>query len=106
VKGAAAKHNLVVLLKGPTDVVSDGRQAAVNNTHSPSMTIGGTGDVLTGITAALASKGVERFSAACCAAYINGLAGVEATKELGLHIVASDVVERIPKAMKQFDRVE
>jgi len=105
VKRAAAQHNLVVVLKGPTDVVSDGKQVAVNNTHSPSMTIGGTGDILTGIAAGLASKGIERFTAACCAVYINGLAGVEATKELGLHIVASDLVDCIPKAMKQFDRV-
>jgi NAD(P)H-hydrate epimerase len=106
VKDAAAKHGVVVLLKGPTDVISDGEKVGLNNTHSPAMTVGGTGDVLTGVTTGLAAKGLGRFDAACCAAYINGLAGAEAAKELGLHILASDVVGCIPRAMKRFDRIE
>jgi NAD(P)H-hydrate repair Nnr-like enzyme with NAD(P)H-hydrate dehydratase domain len=87
-------------------VVSDGDRVGLNVTHSPAMTVGGTGDVLTGVTSGLAAKGLGRFEAACCAAYVSGLAGAEATKELGLHIVASDVVACIPKAMKRFDRLE
>jgi NAD(P)H-hydrate epimerase len=106
VKKAAGEHGVVVLLKGPTDVISDGENVGLNNTHSPAMTVGGTGDVLTGVTAGLAAKGLGRFEAACCAAYINGLAGAEAAKELGLHILASDVVGCIPKTMKRFDRIE
>ncbi len=106
VKKAAAEHGLVVLVKGPTDVVSDGERVGLNSTHSPAMTVGGTGDVLTGVTSGLAAKGLGRFEAACCAAYINGLAGAEAARELGLHILASDVVGCIPKAMKRFDRLE
>jgi ADP-dependent NAD(P)H-hydrate dehydratase len=106
VKKAAGEHNVVVLLKGPTDVVSDGEKVGLNATHSPAMTVGGTGDVLTGVTSGLAAKGLGRFEAACCAAYINGLAGAEAAKELGFHIVASDVVACIPKAMKRFDKLE
>lgn len=103
---AAADHGLVVLLKGPTDVVSDGERTGLNNTHSAAMTVGGTGDVLTGVTSALAAKGMGRLEAACCAAYLNGLAGEEAAKEMGLHILASDVVSCIPRAMKRFDRLE
>lgn len=106
VKKAAGDHHVVVLLKGPTDVVSDGDRVGLNVTHSPAMTVGGTGDVLTGVTSGLAAKGMRRFEAACCAAYINGLAGAEAAKELGLHIVASDVVACIPEAMKRFDKLE
>jgi ADP-dependent NAD(P)H-hydrate dehydratase len=106
VKKAAAERGMVVLVKGPTDVISDGERVGLNNTHSPAMTVGGTGDVLTGVTSGLAAKGMGRFEAACCAAYINGLAGAEAAKELGLHIVASDVVDWIPKAMKRFDKLE
>jgi len=106
VKKAAGDNNVVVLLKGPTDVVSDGEKVGLNVTHSPAMTVGGTGDVLTGVTTGLSAKGMGRFEAACCAAYVNGLAGAEAAKELGLHIVASDVVACIPKAMKRFDRLE
>jgi NAD(P)H-hydrate epimerase len=106
VKKAAGEHGVVVLVKGPTDVISDGERVGLNTTHSPAMTVGGTGDVLTGVTSGLASKGMGRFEAACCAAYINGLAGAEAAKELGLHILASDVVACLPKAMKRFDRLE
>jgi len=106
VKKAAGDHGVVVLLKGPTDVVSDGDNVGLNATHSPAMTVGGTGDVLTGVTSGLAAKGLGRFDAACCATYISGLAGAEAAKELGFHIVASDVVARIPKAMKPFDKLE
>jgi ADP-dependent NAD(P)H-hydrate dehydratase len=106
VRKAADDHGVVVLLKGPTDVISDGDKVGLNVTHSAAMTVGGTGDVLTGVTSGLAAKGMGRFDAASCAAYINGLAGAEAAKELGLHILASDVVSGIPKAMKTFDRLE
>jgi ADP-dependent NAD(P)H-hydrate dehydratase len=106
VREAASKSGLVVLLKGPTDVVSDGEQVGLNSTHSPAMTVGGTGDVLTGVVSGLAAKGLSRFDAACCATYVNGLAGEDAASELGMHIVASDVVSRIAKVMKRFDRLE
>jgi len=95
----------VVLLKGPTDVISDGEKVGLNDTHSPAMTVGGTGDVLTGVTAGLVAKGVSPFDAACAAAFVNGTAGVEATRDLGLHITASDVANRIANAMKRFDRL-
>ncbi len=106
VKTSAQKSGLVVLLKGPVDVISDGKRISLNTTHSPAMTVGGTGDILTGITAGLMSKGVGPFEAASAAAYINGAAGEDAFGELGLHITASDVVARIPKVMKRFDAVE
>jgi len=106
VKKAAQENGLVVLVKGVVDVVSDGERVGLNETHSAAMTVGGTGDVLTGITAGLLSKGVEPFDAACCALFINGSAGLEAAFELGLHITASDVLRHIPSAMKAFDRLE
>lgn len=102
----ARKAKVTVLLKGPTDVVSDGDRIATNDTHSPAMTIGGTGDVLTGITAGLLAKKVPPFEAASAAAYINGSAGVEAVSKLGMHITASDVANEIANVMKKFDRVE
>jgi NAD(P)H-hydrate epimerase len=105
-RNEAKKHNVVVLLKGPTDIVTDGEQVAVNTTHSPGMTVGGTGDVLTGITAGLLAKGLKPFDAGSCAAFINGSAGQEAVGEFGFHITASDVANKIPHAMKQFDKLE
>jgi len=102
----AKEAEVTVLLKGPTDVITDGERVALNTVHSPAMTVGGTGDVLTGITAALLSKGVPPFEAACSAAFVNGAAGVEVAKELGFHMTASDVVNRIANVMKRFDRLE
>ena len=105
VTAQARKAGVTVLLKGPTDIISDGEQVALNETHSPAMTVGGTGDVLTGVTAGLLAKKVPPYEAACAAAYINGAAGVEAAKELGMHITASDVANRIANVMKRFDTV-
>lgn len=102
----AKEWGLVILLKGATDIITDGEQVGLNSTHSPAMTVGGTGDVLTGVTAGLVSKGVPAFEAASSAAFINGSAGSQAAKEFGMHITASDVVDRIAGAMKGFDRLE
>jgi ADP-dependent NAD(P)H-hydrate dehydratase len=106
VTAQAKSAGVTVLLKGPTDVISDGQRAALNDVHSPAMTVGGTGDVLTGITAGLLAKGVSPFEAACAAAYVNGSAGVEAVRLLGMHITASDVANQIANAMKRYDRLE
>jgi len=103
VAGEAKKSGVTVLLKGPTDVISDGDRTGLNDTHSSAMTVGGTGDVLTGITAGLLAKKVPPFEAACAAAYINGAAGVEAVKQLGFHITASDVAGQIAGVMKKYD---
>jgi NAD(P)H-hydrate epimerase len=101
----AKKSGLTVLVKGPVDIISDGDKTAQNETHSPAMTVGGTGDVLTGITAGLLAKKVQPFEAACAAAFINGSAGLEASRELGLHITASDVANKIATVMKTFDKL-
>ncbi len=103
VSAQAKKASVTVLLKGPTDIVSDGERVGLNDAHSPAMTVGGTGDVLTGITAGLVARKVPGFEAACAAAFINGSAGMEAVKQLGLHITASDVANNIANVMKKYD---
>ncbi len=103
---SARSAGITVLLKGPTDIVTDGERVALNVTHSPAMTVGGTGDILTGITAGLLSKGVAPFDAACAAAFVNGSAGAEAARHLGLHITPSDVANQIANVMKRFDKLE
>jgi len=105
VSNQAKKWGLTVLLKGPTDVISDGERVATNDVHSPAMTVGGTGDVLTGVTAGLLAKKVPPFDAACAAAYINGAAGMEAVGQFGMHITATDVANRIASVLKEFDRL-
>lgn len=97
---ASQKYNSVVLLKGPVDIVAcpDGRYK-LNRTGVPAMTVGGTGDVMTGIVAALLAQGKGAFFAAAAGAYVSGLAGELAFQDLGNHIVPTDCIDRIPRAM-------
>jgi NAD(P)H-hydrate epimerase len=101
---AALEFNTVILLKGPVDVVvhPDGRYK-LNRTGVPAMTVGGTGDVLTGIAAALLARGHSAFHAASAAAYISGSAGERAYGEIGNHITATDCIANIPCAMDEYD---
>lgn len=87
----------VLLLKGPVDIIAhpDGHYR-MNRTGVPAMTVGGTGDVLTGIVASLLGQGGEAFRAACAAAYISGTAGEFAHARLGDHLLATDCIEEIP----------
>jgi len=70
------------------------------------MTVGGTGDVLSGLVAGMLSKNKNPVESAAAAVFINGKAGVLAQRKYGLHIVATDLLEFIPAAMKPFDRVK
>ncbi len=99
VKSFASRSGGVVLLKGHTDVVSDGMRVKLNNTGNPGMTVGGTGDVLSGIVAGLLAQGVDGFSAAVAGAFINGAAGDLAEEQLGYHLTPTDLLEHIPKVM-------
>lgn len=104
VKQMAKEHQITVMLKGSTDIVSDGNQIGVNRTHNCAMTVGGTGDVLSGLTAGLLAR-IKPFEAACLGFYINGLAGNLAFKRVGLHMVSTDLVDNLPAAMKPFDKI-
>jgi NAD(P)H-hydrate epimerase len=88
----------VILLKGPVDVISDGERVRFNPTGAPAMAVGGTGDVLAGVTGALLCR-LPAFEAACIAAYVNGSAGMLAAQERGDGMTASDLVERIPPVL-------
>jgi NAD(P)H-hydrate epimerase len=90
---------VVLVLKGKGTVVTDGRRLYVNNTGNPGMASGGTGDVLTGLTAALLGQGLEPFDAAVLAVYLHGLAGDLAARKLGeVSLIASDLVDFLPAA--------
>ena len=95
---------VTILLKGPTDIISDGTRTFLNPKNLASMTVGGTGDVLSGVVAAMLSKNRNPVEAASAAAFVNGRAGAMAQKRNGLHIVATDLLEFMPSAMKPFDR--
>jgi len=89
-----------IILKGPIDVITDGTRTKLNRTHNPFMTVGGTGDVLTGIVGALMAQHVEPFQASVAATFLNGLAGEILVKDDGPAVTSSSLVEHIPRAME------
>ena len=93
-------NNVTVLLKGAVDIISDGTEVRANRTGNAGMTVGGTGDVLAGLTGALFAKH-EAFPAACAGAFINGAAGDLAFVEFGYGLLATDVIDCIPMVMKE-----
>ena len=90
---------MVLVLKGHGTVVTDGQRLYVNTTGNPGMATGGTGDVLTGLTAAIVGQGLQPFDAAVLAVYVHGLAGNLAAKKFGqVSMMASDLLEFISTA--------
>ncbi len=100
----AKEHGITIALKGWVNIISDGEQLAAIKRSTPAMTVGGTGDVLSGLAAGLLAK-MKHFDAAVVAIYVNGLAGNLAFKQAGLHIIATDLVDNLPVVMKKFDKV-
>jgi NAD(P)H-hydrate epimerase len=100
VREEAARLGNIILLKGRTDFISDGREVAINRTGTPYLTTGGCGDTLAGICAALIARGLSPFLAAQAAAFINGRAGELASQEYGEGLLATDLISAIPKVLK------
>ncbi len=99
----AAEHGLVVVLKGAPSVIAEPSGGAVlNPTGSAALAKAGSGDVLTGILAALLAQGLEVFDAAFCACYLHGLAGDIAARRQGERsVVAGDLTAAIPQALME-----
>lgn len=95
VKKVASELDTNILLKGNPDVISNGQKTAINKTGNPYMTVGGTGDVLTGICGYLLARGIEPFEAAKTAAYINGKTGDLVAKTKKESLLASDIINNI-----------
>ncbi|MCC7146571.1 MAG: NAD(P)H-hydrate dehydratase [Phycisphaeraceae bacterium] len=92
----------VVVLKGHNTVVSDGQRAFVNTTGNPALATAGSGDVLTGLIAALLAQGLQAWDAAVLGVYLHGLAA-----DLWAHVhgtsglVARDLASHLSLAFQQ-----
>lgn len=102
----AIRHRITIILKGWLNVIADehGKVATIKRS-TPAMTVGGTGDVLAGLVAALYTKMNSPFDASAMAVYFNGVAAQLAYKQVGLHMVATDLIEYLPKVMMPFDKI-
>jgi NAD(P)H-hydrate epimerase len=98
----AKRLGVTILLKGPIDIISNGKETKLNDIHNESMTVGGTGDVLAGIIGALLAKDVEPFNAARAGIFINGDAGNFAFKKRSYGLIATDVIDEIPNVLKKY----
>ncbi|MEM2715101.1 MAG: NAD(P)H-hydrate dehydratase [Candidatus Thermoplasmatota archaeon] len=101
VKREAKKLDATILAKGAIDIISDGKRLKMNKIHNEAMTVGGTGDTLAGICAAMLAKKIPPFYSACISAFLNGMAGNMAYEDKG-NIVATDIIEKIPYVIKKF----
>ncbi len=87
------------MVKGKVDIVCDSERIKLNFTGNPGMTVGGTGDVLSGIVGGLMAQNVDPFEAAVAGAFVNGAAGDFVASEIGFHMVATDIIDWIPRVL-------
>lgn len=98
----ARRHNVVLVLKGHRTLITDGRRWVHNGTGNPGMATAGSGDVLTGILAALLGQGLAAWDAARLAVHVHGLAGdLAAMRKTQIGLVARDLIELLPRAWQE-----
>jgi NAD(P)H-hydrate epimerase len=105
---AARAADAVLVLKGDDTIVTDGERVAVNSLAAPALATAGTGDVLSGIVAAMLARGLEPFAAACAAVLTHARAGRAAAARIGAaeSVIATDVIDSIAMGMRPDSRVE
>ena len=90
----AGETESVVVFKGPDSLITDGTMSIRNETGNPGMATAGTGDVLTGVLAALLAQQLSTFDATRLAVWIHGAAGDEAAERKGeCSLTSSDLLE-------------
>lgn len=104
-RAAAGRTGAVVLLKGfPTVVAGPGGDTVVVPTGGPALATGGTGDVLTGVVAALLASGIDPLAAAGAGAWIHGTAGDEVAAARGVRgAAAGDLLEALPHVLRRLE---
>ena len=101
VRAAAEQAGVVVVLKGDDTLIADpDGLVAVSPGGSPALATAGTGDVLTGVIAALLAQGVDAFGAACAGVWLHAEAGRRAAREAGAAeaVIATDVIAQLGRA--------
>ena len=96
----ASRAGAIVVLKGDDTIVTDGDRVAVNRIASPALATAGTGDVLTGVIAALIARGMDHYTATCAAVVAHARAGRAAAALTGPEsVIATDVIDSIPAGL-------
>jgi hydroxyethylthiazole kinase-like uncharacterized protein yjeF len=105
---AATAAGAIVVLKGDDTIVTDGERVAVNVISAPALATAGSGDVLSGIVAALLARGLEPFAAACAGVVAHARAGRHAATRIGAaeSTIATDVIDSIAVGLRPDSPVE
>ena len=98
----ARKYNVIVVLKGPNTLITNGKVSYRNTTGNGGMAIGGSGDVLAGMITSLLAQGYEPMEACKIGVYLHGYIGDEIYKE-EYSVIPSKIIELIPKTMKKMN---
>jgi len=105
VKDFAKKNNMLVLLKGPTTIISDGDKVLLVNKGVPGMATAGSGDILSGILVGLLGYNKADIKTLAAGAYINGYAGeIAQSKSNSFSMVARNTVKCIPDAITKITK--
>lgn len=100
-KDFAHKYNCIVVLKGPTSIITDGLNVYLSNTGNQGMATAGSGDVLTGIITGVIGYEHMDILSISYAVYLNGLAGdIAADKYTDIAMLSTDTIKCIPDAIK------
>lgn len=101
-KDFAKKYDVILLLKGPTTVVTDGEKVYLVKRGCPGMATAGSGDVLSGILVGLLGYNKPDILTVATGAYLNGIAGeIAQEKYTDISMIASDTVKCLPEAIKK-----
>ena len=102
-KEFARKHQVVLVLKGPYTIVTDGQEAYRVFAGNKAMATGGMGDVLAGMITSLLGQGYAALNAAVLGVYIHGYAG-DRIAEKHYTVIPSVLIERIPQSMNEIKK--
>lgn len=105
ISNKANEFGITVVLKGYWNVVSDGEKVFVIQRTTPAMTVGGTGDILSGLIAGFLTK-YDPTVASVMGLFFNSTAALNVYKKMGLHMVSSDLLTELPFVMKEFDKLK
>jgi NAD(P)H-hydrate epimerase len=102
VKTMAIRHRVSILLKSPSDIVASGQgEVSLNVTGNAGMTVGGTGDVLSGLVGSLIARKLSLYDAARVGVFIACTAGDELFMEKGYHYTGTDLALHLPVTIQR-----
>jgi len=98
----AAQWGVILVLKGPATVVTDGKRTYLHDAPNPTLGVGGSGDALGGAVAAFVARGLAPLAAAAAAVWVHGRAGALLAGDIGESgALATDIVDALPRALRE-----